>query len=97
MPSKHTPPSETVGSVPAPRQRRPKSSIPEHRPDRGAVAHPPPRKSELHRAPTHARPAPTREEIARRAYELWQRNGCPQGRDVEHWCQAERELSCDTR
>jgi hypothetical protein len=97
MPSKPLPPSETRSPAAAPRQRRPKSSIPEHRPDRGAVAHPPPRKSELHRAPVHPRPAPTSEEIARRAYELWQRNGCPHGRDVEHWCQAERELNCDTR
>jgi hypothetical protein len=97
MTSKPSSPPEPGSSAAAPRQRRPKSSIPEHRPDRGAVAHPPPRKSELHRAPAHPRPAPTREEIARRAYELWQRNGCPQGRDVEHWCQAERELNCDSR
>jgi hypothetical protein len=30
--------------------------------------------------------------IAQRAYELWQQNGCPHGRDQEHWFQAEREL-----
>jgi hypothetical protein len=45
----------------------------------------------------HPRPAPTQEEIARRAYELWQRNGCQSGRDVEYWCQAERELACGER
>ena len=35
---------------------------------------------------------PTIEMIARRAYEIWQAQGCPQGRDAENWYQAEREL-----
>jgi hypothetical protein len=29
------------------------------------------------------------DEIARIAYELWERDGCIHGRDIEHWCQAE--------
>jgi hypothetical protein len=37
--------------------------------------------------------APTQEEIARRAYEIYEREGCPAGRDLEHWAQAESELS----
>lgn len=32
------------------------------------------------------------EKIAARAYEIWQANGRPHGRDQEHWFQAEREL-----
>src|SRR2546430_6577952 len=39
-----------------------------------------------------ARNAPTNEEIAERAYELWQQQGCPYGRSEENWFQAEREL-----
>lgn len=35
---------------------------------------------------------PTIEMIARRAYEIWQAQGCPQGQDAENWYQAEREL-----
>lgn len=35
---------------------------------------------------------PLRDEIAQRAYELWEHNGCPEGRDVDHWLTAEREL-----
>lgn len=35
---------------------------------------------------------PTREQIERRAYELWQQAGFPQGRDEEFRRQAEREL-----
>ena len=32
-----------------------------------------------------------------RAYELWQREGCPHGRDVDHWVQAEREIAEEQR
>lgn len=31
------------------------------------------------------------EQIRRRAYEIWQREGCPEGREREHWEQAVRE------
>ena len=30
--------------------------------------------------------------IERRAYELWERDGRPEGRDHAHWQQAEREI-----
>ncbi len=30
--------------------------------------------------------------IKQRAYEIWERNGCPHGQDKDHWEQAEREL-----
>jgi hypothetical protein len=33
------------------------------------------------------------EEIARRAYEIWQARGCPAGDGSEDWRAAERELS----
>jgi hypothetical protein len=35
---------------------------------------------------------PARDEIARRAYELYLARGAGDGRDVEDWIQAEREL-----
>ena len=31
--------------------------------------------------------------IEKRAWEIWQNEGCPTGRELEHWLQAERELS----
>jgi len=31
------------------------------------------------------------QKIAARAYALWERDGCPHGRDLEHWMQAEAE------
>lgn len=34
----------------------------------------------------------THEEIARRAYELWQLRGCPAGDGMEDWRAAEDEL-----
>ncbi len=37
-----------------------------------------------------------REEIARRAHSLWERNGRPEGRDEEFWFSAERELRDDS-
>jgi Protein of unknown function (DUF2934) len=32
------------------------------------------------------------ERIAERAYQIWQASGRPDGRDADHWFQAEREL-----
>jgi len=32
------------------------------------------------------------EDISKRAREIWEREGRPQGRDMEHWLQAEAEL-----
>jgi hypothetical protein len=31
--------------------------------------------------------------VRKRAFELWLERGCPEGRDVEHWLLAERELT----
>jgi Protein of unknown function (DUF2934) len=45
-----------------------------------------------------ATPAPAMQQpdlenqIRVRAYELWLQNGQPDGRDVEHWLQAEAEI-----
>lgn len=33
--------------------------------------------------------------IAERAYALWEQEGCPHGRDVDHWLQAETEVASD--
>jgi hypothetical protein len=37
-------------------------------------------------------PSPTHEQIAARAYQLWEVNGRPAGTDLENWLQAERLL-----
>src|SRR5512133_281155 len=34
----------------------------------------------------------THEEISKKAREIWEREGRPEGRDIEHWLQAETEL-----
>jgi hypothetical protein len=36
---------------------------------------------------------PSRATIAMRAYRLWEMAGCPSGRDMEYWLQAEAELT----
>jgi hypothetical protein len=33
----------------------------------------------------------TRESIERRAREIFEQRGCPDGRDLDHWLQAENE------
>jgi len=35
----------------------------------------------------------TRQEVQLRSYRIWERAGRPQGRDWEHWFQAEAELA----
>jgi len=32
---------------------------------------------------------PSHDEVAQKAYEIYQREGCPQGRDLQHWLEAE--------
>lgn len=34
--------------------------------------------------------------IARRAHEVWQQRGCPQGDDLRDWLDAEREIAAAT-
>lgn len=36
---------------------------------------------------------PTAGNIAQKAYEIWEAEGRPEGRDVAHWHQAERDIS----
>ncbi|MGH6943294.1 MAG: DUF2934 domain-containing protein [Geminicoccaceae bacterium] len=45
------------------------------------------------RAPAGRLPADLREMIRQRAYELWEREGRPEGREQAHWQQAELELA----
>ena len=37
--------------------------------------------------------ARTRQAIGARAHEIWEQNGCPSGRDLEFWLQAESEIT----
>lgn len=36
------------------------------------------------------------ERIRQRAYEIWERDGRPHGRDAEHWQQAAAEIDAET-
>lgn len=40
---------------------------------------------------------PSREDIAARAYALWERNGRPEGSAEADWLQAEAELKAEIR
>jgi len=54
------------------------------------------RTTRLSRVPDTGTRAVTQEEIAARAHAIWLEQGCPDGRDVENWLQAERELGGGT-
>ena len=41
-------------------------------------------------------PTPTHDEIAAQAYQIYLREGCPEGRDLDHWLQSEVELRTRT-
>jgi hypothetical protein len=34
----------------------------------------------------------TEDQVRQRAFELWEKRGCPEGYEAEFWLQAEREL-----
>lgn len=38
-----------------------------------------------------------KQAIAGRAYHIWEREGRPQGQDLDHWLQAEREIAVEGR
>jgi hypothetical protein len=43
-------------------------------------------------APATSLPPPTHEQIVQRAHRIWIEQGRPEGRDREHWIEAERQL-----
>jgi hypothetical protein len=40
---------------------------------------------------------PTTDAISALAYEYWQAEGCPHGKDMEHWLKAEQALGMPMR
>jgi Protein of unknown function (DUF2934) len=36
---------------------------------------------------------PSHDEVAKRAYYLYLKQGCPQGKDVQHWLEAEAQMA----
>lgn len=39
--------------------------------------------------------SPSYEQIRQLAHEIWEAQGCPEGRSAEHWMEAERRLAAD--
>jgi hypothetical protein len=35
------------------------------------------------------------QRIRERAYQIWEREGCPEGKTTEHWLQAETEIAAE--
>lgn len=38
---------------------------------------------------------PVRTKIELRAYDIWVHEGCPSGRNLDHWLQAETEIAAE--
>jgi hypothetical protein len=53
------------------------------------------RATRIKRDATGRAPAPTFDQIRRRAYELWERNHQPMGFEIEFWLMAEKELRAE--
>jgi hypothetical protein len=49
--------------------------------------------ADQHQSERNEMKMPSRDDVARRAYELFQARGAEPGRDLENWLEAERELS----
>src|SRR2546423_9659406 len=49
-------------------------------------------KTVLPRTTSTTNSTPTHDEIAAQAYQIYLREGCVEGRDMDHWLQAEAEL-----
>lgn len=42
-------------------------------------------------------PPPTHEQVEALAHAIWTDRGCPEGRDLDNWLEAERQLQGDVR
>jgi DUF2934 family protein len=49
--------------------------------------------ADQHESPQNETTTPSHDDVARRAYELFEARGGENGHDLEHWLDAERELS----
>ena len=84
------------GTGPSPRSRKTKTATTK-KSEQGSSAKPAKRKAAIKKTPPIGDPRiPTIEElqadIAKRAYELYQRRGTGHGQDLSDWLQAEREI-----
>jgi hypothetical protein len=75
--------NEEAALTPATPRRRTTTAVTEAKPPASAGAP---------MLPATATPRNAEEEIRRRAYELYEHEGRPEGRDQEHWLRAETEL-----
>jgi hypothetical protein len=45
--------------------------------------------------PTEQQPTPSEEDIRKRSYLIWERDGRPEGKSEEHWLRAKAELDAE--
>jgi hypothetical protein len=87
-------PSPSSSAAARTRNGRPNNTKdPNPRDASGSAAQPPAATPAAPEPPRAVAVPPTYEEIARRAFEIYQREGCLPGRDFENWLKAEAELT----
>ncbi len=64
-------------------------------PQSGSATMVPPRRAGTKQRPATTGPKITHDQIARRAHEIWVKQGCKHGRDQENWFEAERQLKAE--
>lgn len=80
--------SKSKKSAPSPKSAKPAKS-----PKPAAAKKAAPAAAPAAAAPAVAKSAPKPEEISARAHKIWVDAGKPEGKSLDHWLQAERELS----
>lgn len=93
MPQKTVAPKTTASSKKSPAQKEPLNTTTAPKKDVSISKNPPSRKSLSadEKKPVTNSQLQT-DEIASRAYKIWQQQGCPEGCEDQHWRQAEQEV-----
>ncbi len=76
-------------------QRNGENNVYTSGPQAGGATMAPPRRAGTKSRPATAGPKITHDQIARRAHEIWVKQGCKHGRDRENWFEAERQLKAE--
>ncbi len=75
------------------RQKNGENNVYTSSPQAGSATQTPPRRAGTKPATTNAKI--TQEQIAKRAHEIWVKQGCKHGKDQENWFEAERQLKAE--
>jgi hypothetical protein len=76
-------------------QRTEENNVYTSGPQAGGATMAPPRRAGTKSRSATTGPKITHDQIARRAHEIWVKQGCIHGQDQDHWFEAERQLKAE--